>query len=431
MIDPAKHTFDTLWGHEAQKAFVLGQLSSGRLPQVLLLEGPHGVGKRSFALAAAKVILSASRRLGASEAVAPTLPKAKRRNPDTEPSDDLFAMRGDSASDLFASESDEPDLFASAPPAAPEPPPEPPHVLSPPASRREEPLPRPRFAGLHPDVCRRVEASYPVSYDSDGMQENMAHPDLCIVEPSGNSKSILAGQIDALHRMVGLPPIQGDCRLVLIFGIDTITAFAANSMLKLLEEPPSALRFILVTDNPGRTLATIRSRSSRLTFFPMKRAEIESALIGREGLARDVAAVAAALSQGRPGVALRIAAGGVLQKRRELFEARLSLERLGLPGLPGASARVLAAGGTYEESLLFLMTFLRDRVVFRHAPGRSEFLVNSDVPDLLGAGTASDGQLDEEWDALLLALAEARHPFLPNQQAAMECALWQSACGPE
>ncbi len=261
------------------------------------------------------------------------------------------------------------------------------------------------------------------------MPVNLAHPDLCIVEPSGNSKSILAGQIDALHRMVSLPPIQGDCRLVLILGIDTITAFAANSMLKLLEEPPASLRFILVTDHPGRTLATIRSRASRLVFFPMRRREIEEALVVREGLARELAAVAAALSQGRPGLALRIAAGGVLQKRRELFEARLSLERLGLPGLSGACTRILATGGSYEEAVLLLLTFLRDRVVARHAPGRPELLVNSDATDLLSAGNATDPALDAEWESLMAALSESRHPFLPNAQAALEHALWDAAGG--
>ncbi len=63
MLEPSKHTFETIWGHEAAKAYVLRLLASGRLPPVLLLEGAESLGKRSFALAAAKVILSATRRL--------------------------------------------------------------------------------------------------------------------------------------------------------------------------------------------------------------------------------------------------------------------------------------------------------------------------------------------------------------------------------
>lgn len=445
MLEPSKHTFETIWGHEAAKAYVLRLLASGRLPPVLLLEGTESLGKRSFALAAAKVILSATRRIQGGSMRSPSLPAARKTNPDPEPDEepdlfgdadepDLFASTPvqEVELDLFGSQ-DEPDFPKAAPPpapaAAPLPPPPVREALAeapPPETGAPKPTP---FLGLSDDVCRRVEASYPVEFNSDGTPTTIGHPDLAILEPSGNSKSILAGQIDALHGIANLPPIQGTCRLVLVFGVDTITSFAANSMLKLLEEPPSYLRFILVTDHPGRVMTTIRSRASRIPFFPLRRAEIETRLIESEGLGRDLAAVAAGFSQGRPGLALRVAHGPVLGKRRDLFDARLSLERLGLSGLPGACSRILAAGGSYEESILLLLSLLRDRLVLRHAPGKPELLVNADVRDMLEGGRADDLVLDEEWAALLEAMESAKAPYLPNAQAALECALWRAAEG--
>jgi DNA polymerase III delta prime subunit len=445
MLEPSKHTFETIWGHEAAKAYVLRLLASGRLPPVLLLEGAESLGKRSFALAAAKVILSATRRLQGGAMRSPSLPAARKSNPAPEPEEeeqdlfgaseepDLFRAPVEEVElDLFASQ-EEPDFPKAPPPtvaAAPaaQPPPAREPLVDAPVAAAGAPVPTP-FLGLSEDVCRRVESSYPVEYNPDGSPTTIGHPDLAILEPSGNSKSILAGQIDALHGIANLPPIQGSCRLVLVFGVDTITSFAANSMLKLLEEPPSYLRFILVTDNPGRVMATIRSRASRIPFFPLKRADIESRLIASEGLGRDLAAVASGFSQGRPGLALRVAHGQVLGKRRDLFDARLSLERLGLPGLPGSCSRILAAGGSYEESILLLLSLLRDRLIARHAPGQPELLVNADVRDLLESGRADDSLLDEEWEALLLAMESAKAPYLPNAQAALECALWRAAEG--
>jgi len=446
MLEPSKHTFDTIWGHEAAKAYVIRLLASGRLPPVVLLEGAESLGKRSFALAAAKVILSATRRLPGGGMRAPSLPAARKSNPDPPGDDaeeqdllfgesdepDLFpAPVEDVELDLFASQ-EEPDFPKASPPAPLAEPPAPAPQGAPlaevPASDDRVSAPTP-FLGLSEDVCRRVEASYPVEFNSDGTPTTIGHPDLAILEPSGNSKSILAGQIDALHGIANLPPIQGSCRLVLVFGVDTITSFAANSMLKLLEEPPSYLRFILVTDHPGRVMATIRSRASRIPFFPLRRDEIETRLIESEGLGRDLAGVAAGFSQGRPGLALKVAHGPVLGKRRDLFDARLSLERLGLSGLPGACSRILAAGGSYEESVLLLLSLLRDRLVARHAPGKPELLVNADVRDMLESGRAEDALLDEEWESLLLAMESAKAPYLPNAQAALECALWRAAEG--
>jgi DNA polymerase III delta prime subunit len=440
MTAPSQHTFDTIWGHDRQKEHVLRLLAEGRLPAVLLLEGPDGLGKRSFALAAAKVILSASRVIGSQRMDAPPPAFARRKvpppPPDGEP--DLFGgmlepeaapAEEDGALDLFAADGPppkparkpaEPKAAPALPPTAPDAPPAP---VAPPAQPSVRIRPTP-FVGLDPKVCRSVEASYPVKFDEEGRPGTIGHPDLSIIEPPGRSRSILVGQIQALHDIAALAPIQSAYRLVIIFGADTITASAANSMLKLLEEPPTYLRFILVTDQPTRLLPTIRSRCSRLPFYPMPRPEIARLLVERERIAPDLAEVAAALSEGRPGVALKIANGDLLQKRRELFEARLLLDRYGIAALSAAAHRAATAGGDPASGVQLLLGFLRDRMVRRLARDAPHLLVNRDLMELLDAAKPPLESLAEEVDRLLDALDATAHPYVPNANALMQTALW-------
>lgn len=437
MREPQQHTFDTLWGLERQSAWLLRLLAAGRLPSVILLEGPDALGKRSWAFAAAKVILSATKRGGPVVLNAPSPASAKRSIPPPPPED--------SEPDLFGftqAPEPEPDLFDAPPVPAPsepepiaiaEPPPAPepesffgeelPEEAAPAVATKAYP-----FLGLDAAVCRKVESSYPVKYDSDGIPTVLGHPDLTILEPPGNSRSILVSQIHALHQMVALPPIQCEYRVVLIFGADTITSFAANSMLKLLEEPPSYLRFIMVTGHPNRVMRTIRSRSSRVPFYPMTRAALVDALVEKEGVRHSLAEVLAAFAEGRPGMALRAIGTSLLAKRRELFEARLLPERYGPAAVPAAAHRAAqASGGDLNDTARLLFSFLRDRLVARHAPDNPELLVNGDLQELLAAGSADDGELDEELDRILALYDALRHPFLPNAHAALELALWPSA----
>ena len=58
----------------------------------------------------------------------------------------------------------------------------------------------------------------------------------------------------------------------------------ANKMLKLLEEPPSASVFILVSEHPELLLTTIRSRCQYIDVPKMNDQDIEQALINQRGI---------------------------------------------------------------------------------------------------------------------------------------------------
>ena len=73
---------------------------------------------------------------------------------------------------------------------------------------------------------------------------------------------------------------------------------AANALLKLLEEPPGASRFILTSSEPGRLLPTIRSRTVSIHLTPVPVADVEAFLVAGVSADPNEAAWAATLSQG-------------------------------------------------------------------------------------------------------------------------------------
>ncbi len=92
------------------------------------------------------------------------------------------------------------------------------------------------------------------------------HPDLATVGLEEDAKFIVVDQIRALGHFLSLRPHSAMRKVVIISPAEAMNANAANSLLKLLEEPPLGSMLLLVTSHPARLPATIRSRCSHLLF---------------------------------------------------------------------------------------------------------------------------------------------------------------------
>lgn len=92
------------------------------------------------------------------------------------------------------------------------------------------------------------------------------HPDLAGVGLVEDAKSITVDQIRALGDFLSLRPHTSARKLVIISPAEAMNINAANSLLKLLEEPPLGSMLLLVTNHPARLPATIRSRCAHLLF---------------------------------------------------------------------------------------------------------------------------------------------------------------------
>ncbi|MBM3161805.1 MAG: DNA polymerase III subunit delta' [Chlorobi bacterium] len=80
------------------------------------------------------------------------------------------------------------------------------------------------------------------------------------------SMGILSEQIVALQQKALYMPAEGHRKVFIISQAERMNPAAANKLLKLLEEPPGHILFILVSSRPEAVLPTIRSRCQQIRF---------------------------------------------------------------------------------------------------------------------------------------------------------------------
>lgn len=144
------------------------------------------------------------------------------------------------------------------------------------------------------------------------------HPEVLIVPPDPPQLMIKMGQVrHVIHAAYYRPP-TGARRSITIFTSSAFMKEAANSLLKVLEEPPRHTSLILLTENPQELLPTIRSRAvlHRLGALPV--AELEALLAERRPeLKSKDRALAARLAEGAVGRALGIDLATYLASRQD------------------------------------------------------------------------------------------------------------------
>ncbi len=155
--------------------------------------------------------------------------------------------------------------------------------------------------------------------------ERGVHPDMLMISPEGRSIRIEA--IRDLQNVLSLQPYEARYRVALILNIQQATDQAADSLLKTLEEPPSATRLLLTAEAVEAVRPTIVSRCRVIPLRPAPGAPIEEAL-RRLGMAPEKAHVVARLSGGRPGWALTVAQSPqVLEQRAQVVHEMLTVLR--------------------------------------------------------------------------------------------------------
>jgi DNA polymerase-3 subunit delta' len=109
------------------------------------------------------------------------------------------------------------------------------------------------------------------------------HPDLMVLQPIEDSRQIRIEQIRELSAELALTAHQGAYKVAIITPADTLNRFAANALLKTLEEPPPRTILMLVATQPSRLPATILSRCQRIRIRAPARQEAVSWLESAHG----------------------------------------------------------------------------------------------------------------------------------------------------
>lgn len=98
------------------------------------------------------------------------------------------------------------------------------------------------------------------------------HPDIVTIAPLEDKKAINVDQVRQMRADAYIRPNEAPRKVYILEQTEQMRDEAQNAMLKLLEEGPAYAAFLLLTDNPGSLLITVRSRCEVLTLSPEEKA---------------------------------------------------------------------------------------------------------------------------------------------------------------
>ncbi len=151
-----------------------------------------------------------------------------------------------------------------------------------------------------------------------------SHPDMHTVYAEEEGKAIKVDQIRELSDVMSRKAQLGGYRVCIIHPADAMNHNAANALLKTLEEPGEQSMLILVSADPGRLTATIRSRCQQLLFHtPEPQQSIK--WLKEQGV-KDNLELLLSLSGMAPLQALRFANDDRLQAHSDFLQQFLELK---------------------------------------------------------------------------------------------------------
>ncbi len=181
------------------------------------------------------------------------------------------------------------------------------------------------------------------------------HPDVLIVPPDPPQLLIKLGQIRTVIARSQRMPTESPVRVFII----TSAAFmkeAANSLLKLLEEPPDRVYLMLLAENAGELLPTIRSRCALVRLGALPPAEIAALLEERRPeLKTPERALVARLSEGAAGRALGFDLPAYLAARADALTVLATLEHTADHAALFRMTEAYRAGAEGQEKMVALL----------------------------------------------------------------------------
>jgi len=204
-----------------------------------------------------------------------------------------------------------------------------------------------------------------------------AHPDLLFLGYEVNAKTgkpraeIVIEQIRGLSEKMGLTSQLGGAQVVIVDPCDAINWNAFNALLKTLEEPQPGRYLWLLSSNPARLPATIRSRCQRLELRLPPRDEALQWLRAR-GHRDALAGEALDAARGHPGLADVWASGDGLALRRSVAEDLQALQRG--QAAPAELAQRWVADGRADERLRHLAELALQEAAGLTDPARTRTL---------------------------------------------------------
>lgn len=212
-------------------------------------------------------------------------------------------------------------------------------------------------------------------------------------------------QVRAVADFLTLSTHRAGFRVLLLHPAESMHPNAANALLKSLEEPPPATLIVLVSDQPARLLATIRSRCRALT-LPMPPREAALAWLGTQDLSNAPDALAAA--GGAPLLAVELAQPEEAEFRRRLVAELSRPAGVDTLGYAGSVDRA-----SVERFLRGMQTWVHDLLRARLAGDVHHHIAEAATVKARARGADVDALLDLDRE-LAAARRLASHPLNPR-----------------
>ncbi len=213
------------------------------------------------------------------------------------------------------------------------------------------------------------------------------HPDVMVI--AAERQEIKIEQTRFLKQMAYLRPMTGKKRVFIVDDAAAMSDAAANSLLKVLEEPPLHSHLILVSASPFLLFPTILSRCQTLAFSAIGREELEEILLERN-FGMEQARILALLVGGNLERALDLEWEEVQSLKEEswaLFEALASGDRSAL-FLERFGALAKSVQEEFGRTLELSSSFVRDILLLKLG-GDPQFLLNPDFEPRLREAAAA------------------------------------------
>jgi len=147
--------------------------------------------------------------------------------------------------------------------------------------------------------------------------ENMQHPDLSLIERQEGDRDIKIDALRQLQRNIILAPYMAKYRIALLLNFEEANPYAANAILKTLEEPPPRVVMLLTAVNAEALLPTLSSRCEVIKLRRVPLQTLEAGLMNQYNVEDKKARLLAHISNGCPGYAIR------LNREKNLMEQRV------------------------------------------------------------------------------------------------------------
>ena len=197
----------------------------------------------------------------------------------------------------------------------------------------------PAEALLRGECCRAVGKA---GDRSSGRVETGIVREAISVTGMGTGGRYLVSQVKAMRTEIFNTSLSAEGRAVLLYHVERMNEESANALLKVMEEPPEGVLFLLTADSLAGVLPTIRSRCVSFAVAPVSPEECAKWCIG-QGVDKKQAQLYSQLFDGHIGTVLAAAQDDA---RREQVEKALTLAKAAA-AQDSYAAAVLLAG--YEK----------------------------------------------------------------------------------